>query len=80
MTAAPERREIVIAGGGFAGSILARALHADGRDVLLLERGRHPRFALGESSTPLANLALERLAVRYGFDDMWDLAAHGRLR
>lgn len=79
MTAA-ERREIVIAGGGFAGSILARALHAEGRDVLLLERGRHPRFALGESSTPLANLALERLAVRYGFDDLWDLAAHGRWR
>ncbi len=80
MTVDPERREIVVAGGGFAGSILARALHAEGRDVLLLERGRHPRFALGESSTPLANLALERLAVRHGFDDLWDLAAHGRWR
>jgi len=77
---AVERREIVIAGGGFAGSILARALRASGRDVLLVERGRHPRFALGESSTPLANLALERLAVRYGFEDLWDLAAHGRWR
>ena len=77
---AVERREVVIAGGGFAGSILARALHADGRDVLLLERGLHPRFALGESSTPLANLALERLAVRYGFEDLWTLAAHGRWR
>ena len=80
MTVAPERREVVIAGGGFAGSILARVLHAEGRDVLLVERGRHPRFALGESSTPLANLALERLAVRYGFEDLWDLAAHGRWR
>ena len=48
--------------------------------MLLLERGRHPRFALGESSTPLANLALERLALRYGFEDLWDLAAHGRWR
>ena len=48
--------------------------------MLLVERGRHPRFALGESSTPLANLALERLAVRYGFEDLWDLAAHGRWR
>ncbi|MCY3929215.1 MAG: tryptophan 7-halogenase [Acidobacteria bacterium] len=75
-----ERREVVIAGGGFGGSVLGRALHAQGRDVLLLERGRHPRFALGESSTPLANLALERLAMRYGFDDLWTLAAHGRWR
>ncbi len=80
MSAVAERREVVIAGGGFAGSILARALRAQGRDVLLLERGRHPRFALGESSTPLANLALERLAMRYGFEDLWTLAAHGRWR
>jgi FADH2 O2-dependent halogenase len=33
--------------------------------VALIERGRHPRFAIGESSTPLANLLLEELADRY---------------
>ena len=32
---------------------------------MLIERGRHPRFAIGESSTPLANLLLEELADRY---------------
>ena len=32
---------------------------------MLLERGRHPRFAIGESSTPLANLLIEELADRY---------------
>jgi FADH2 O2-dependent halogenase len=31
----------------------------------MIERGRHPRFAIGESSTPLANLLLEELAERY---------------
>lgn len=36
-----------------------------GRSVVLLERGRHPRFAIGESSTPLANLILEELVGRY---------------
>jgi FADH2 O2-dependent halogenase len=30
-----------------------------------VERGRHPRFAIGESSTPLANLLLEEIADRY---------------
>jgi FADH2 O2-dependent halogenase len=30
-----------------------------------VERGRHPRFAIGESSTPLANLLIEELADRY---------------
>src|SRR4029079_11711772 len=46
--------------------------------VVLLERGTHPRFAIGESSTPLANLSLERIGTRYGLEDCWALAAHGR--
>ena len=53
-------------------------LAVQGHDVVLLERGTHPRFAIGESSTPLANLTLERLARRYGLDDCYHLAAHGR--
>ena len=73
-----ERCEIAIVGSGFAGSLLARVLAVLGYDVVLLERGTHPRFAIGESSTPLANLALERLGARYGLADCWRLATHGR--
>ena len=69
---------VAVVGSGFAGSLLARVLAVQGQDVVLLERGTHPRFAIGESSTPLANLTLERLARRYGLDDCYDLAAHGR--
>jgi FADH2 O2-dependent halogenase len=71
---------IAIVGSGFAGSILARVLQVQGHRVLLLDRHRHPRFALGESSTPLAALSLERLAERYGLDDLHALAAWGRWR
>ncbi len=71
--------DVLILGGGFAGSILGRCLVARGRSVVLVERSRHPRFALGESTTPLGNLALERLAQRYGLDDLDHLAAWGRL-
>lgn len=70
--------EVVIVGSGFAGSLLARVLATLGYDVVLLERGTHPRFAIGESSTPLANLSLERLGVRYGLPDCYQLATHGR--
>ena len=70
--------EIAVVGSGFAGSILARVLAVAGYDVVLLERGTHPRFALGESTTPLANLSLERLARRYGLADCYRLATHGR--
>ena len=58
--------DVAIVGSGFAGSLTALALVATGRRVALIERGRHPRFVIGESSTPLANLLLEELADRYG--------------
>lgn len=70
--------EVAIVGSGFAGSLLARVLAVLGYDVVLLERGVHPRFAIGESSTPLANLSLERLGSRYGLVDCHRLATHGR--
>ncbi len=73
-----KRCAVAIVGSGFSGSVLARVLAVQGHDVVLLERGTHPRFAIGESTTPLANLALERLARRYGLTDCYDLAAHGR--
>ena len=70
--------EVAVVGSGFAGSLLARVLAVLGYDVVLLERGTHPRFAIGESSTPLANLSLERLGRRYGLTDCYNLATHGR--
>ena len=73
-----ESCEVAIVGSGFAGSLLARILATLGYDVVLLERGAHPRFAIGESSTPLANLSLERIASRYGLVDCFRLATHGR--
>lgn len=73
-----EHCEIAIIGSGFAGSLMARVLAVLGYDVVLLERGVHPRFAIGESSTPLANLSLERLARRYRLADCYHLSAHGR--
>ncbi len=39
--------------------------HRLGRKVVLIERGSHPRVVIGESSTPLSNLLLEELAIRY---------------
>jgi FADH2 O2-dependent halogenase len=73
-----ERCDIAVVGSGFAGSLMARILAVLGYAVVLLERGTHPRFAIGESSTPLANLSLERIARRYNLVDCYHLAAHGR--
>jgi len=48
-----------------------------GLRVALLERGRHPRFAIGESSSPLAGILIEQLADRYGLPRLKPLAAFG---
>jgi tetracycline 7-halogenase / FADH2 O2-dependent halogenase len=69
--------DIAIVGAGFGGSLLAMALRQSGRSVVLLERARHPRFAIGESSTPFANLLLEQLADRYGLDRVRPLSQWG---
>lgn len=69
--------DIAIVGSGFGGSLLAMIARRLGRSVVLLERGRHPRFAIGESSTPLANLILEQLAARYGLDSIAPLTKWG---
>lgn len=70
-------RDIAIVGSGFGGSLLAMIARRLGRSVVLLERGRHPRFAIGESSTPLANLLLEDLARRYNLPGVAPLAKYG---
>jgi FADH2 O2-dependent halogenase len=65
----PQTFDAVIIGGGFAGSLCAAALQKQGLSVLLVEKGSHPRFAVGESSTPLADMSLRRIASR--FDLPW---------
>ena len=77
MTMSRETCDVVILGAGFAGSLLALMARRSGLDVVLLERGRHPRFAIGESSTPLANLKLESLAATYDLPWLKPLAKYG---
>src|SRR6266550_3336620 len=69
--------DIAVVGSGFGGSLLAMIARRLGRSVILLERGRHPRFAIGESSTPLANLLLEELARRYDLPRLLPLVKWG---
>lgn len=69
--------DIAIVGSGFAGSLLAMIARRQGRSVVLIERGKHPRFAIGESSTPLANLLLEELARRYDLPRLAPLSKWG---
>ena len=61
----PQHFQIVVVGSGFAGSLMAMIALRLGLSTALVERRRHPRFVIGESSTPLANLLLEEIADEY---------------
>ena len=62
-SAPAEPCDILIIGGGPAGSTAAIALAEKGYRVVLLEKARHPRFHIGESLLPANLPLLERLGV-----------------
>jgi FADH2 O2-dependent halogenase len=69
--------DLAIVGSGFGGSLMAMIAHQLGLSVILLERGKHPRMAIGESTTPLSNLLLERLCATYDLPRIAPLAKWG---
>ena len=55
--------DAVVIGGGPAGAVCAQRLASRGRSVVVLEKGRHPRFHLGESLLPASLGVLEAIGV-----------------
>ena len=72
-----KRFDLAVVGSGFGGSLLALVARRLGRSVVLLEKGSHPRFAIGESTSPLANLLLETIARRWNLPEIAPLAKWG---
>jgi FADH2 O2-dependent halogenase len=69
--------DLVVVGAGFGGSLMAMIGRRLGLSVVLLEKGSHPRVVIGESTTPLSNLLLERLSARYDLPRIGPLAKWG---
>jgi flavin-dependent dehydrogenase len=58
-----ESCDVVVIGGGPAGSTAATLLARKGYQVIALEKARHPRFHIGESLLPMNLPVFERLGV-----------------
>src|SRR6516225_6718249 len=72
------KADVLIIGAGFAGALMALVVQRLGLRPVLVEKGKHPRFAIGESSTPIANLVLEGLANTYNLPRLLPLTKYGR--
>lgn len=57
------RCDVLVVGGGPAGSTIAALLAERGRRVVLVEKDRHPRFHIGESLLPHNLPLFDRLGV-----------------
>ena len=69
--------DLAIVGSGFGGSLTALVASRLGLRTILLERGSHPRFAIGESSTPMSNILLESIARDFDLPRILPLARYG---
>jgi FADH2 O2-dependent halogenase len=72
-----EHFDLAVVGSGFAGSLVSMAARRLGLSVVMIERGRHPRFAIGESTTPLANLLLEEICDEFQMPEIRSLSKWG---
>lgn len=57
--------DVVILGSGLAGAALAAVLSRNGANVLVLDAGTHPRFAIGESTIPYTSMLMRLVSERY---------------
>jgi FADH2 O2-dependent halogenase len=57
--------DVVILGSGLAGAALASVLSRNGANVLIIDAGKHPRFAIGESTIPYTSMLMRLVSERY---------------
>ena len=72
--------DFVVIGSGIAGSSTAMALSRVGFKVLVVERGTHPRFAIGESVVHATTAGFDELARQYGIPELRNVFCYPGLK
>lgn len=67
--------DAIILGSGLAGSILATILAKHNVRVLMIDKGVHPRFAVGEAMTPDTDLLMSILSYQYSIPEIAHLSS-----
>lgn len=74
-----EKYDVAILGSGIAGSTLAAILGRQGFRVLLLEKGTHPRFAVGEAMQPQSSMLMWILGHRFDVPEITNISSTDRI-
>lgn len=68
-----KRYDTIVFGSGLAGSSLAAIIAKQGFSVLLLDKDRHPRFAIGEAMLPQSAMWMWIVSQRFGIPEIGNL-------
>lgn len=71
--------DVIIAGSGIYGTSMASILAKAGLRVLIIERGKHPRFALGEALLPQSAIWPFIIGERFGIPEIGHLSHADRI-
>lgn len=72
--------DIAILGSGIGGTMLGSILARKGLKVLMIDSGSHPRFAIGEATTPDISFRLKLIAAKYDVPEIANLSTFYKLR
>lgn len=72
--------DVAIIGSGFAGSVCGAVLAKLGWRVVMIERGEHPRFAIGESATPVSSKKIRYMGKKYGIPEFVNMATYDSIK
>jgi FADH2 O2-dependent halogenase len=74
-----ETYDVAVLGSGIAGSTLAAILGRLGFRVLLLEKGTHPRFAVGEAMQPQSSMLMWILGERFDVPEIGNISSSEKI-
>lgn len=69
-----DTKDVIVVGAGLAGSITSLILAKLGYKTLMIDKGSHPRFSLGESSTYITAELFRYLGVKYDIPQLMNIA------
>lgn len=72
--------DVIILGTGIGGTMLAAILAKKGLSMLMIDAGSHPRFAIGESTTPDTSIRYKMLSLKYEVPEIAFLSTFYKLR